>query len=126
MNAVPLLEETRAGLVENVHTRMICGVNERFETIYHTGDSAHYTYYRSAAKPIQALPVFLSKCIRKYGLTNEDVWPVVVASILEQIGYENKKTITRLRALKPSIIKNDVGVEVGGINERFLLVGSTM
>lgn len=337
MNAVPLVEETRAGLVENVHTGMICGVNERFETIYHTGDSAHYTYYRSAAKPIQALPVFLSNCIRKYGLTNEeaalftashrgepyhiaalesmlqklpvqeeelycppsyplnaepkeemlrqnkekrrlyhncsgkhmgfimacrelgfpvegywevdhplqqqlvnilselaelsvseikigvdgcgvpvfaiplknialtylklacpdlikdsdlqkavttmtrimnehpriiasenficsvllqdnniiakggaqgvycfglknertgfalkvlngseDVWPVVVASILEQIGYENKKTITRLRALKPSIIKNDAGVEVGGINERFLLVGSTM
>ncbi|MUK88230.1 asparaginase [Ornithinibacillus sp. L9] len=72
MKAVTLVEETRAGLVENVHTGMICGVNENLETIYHAGDSSHYTYYRSAAKPIQALPVFLSNCIKKYGLTSEE------------------------------------------------------
>lgn len=72
MNALTLVEETRAGVVENVHTGMICGVNEKLETIYYTGDSARYTYFRSAAKPIQALPVFLSNCITKYGLTNEE------------------------------------------------------
>ncbi|MED1468493.1 asparaginase [Bacillus salipaludis] len=72
MNAVKLVEETRAGLVENVHTGMICGVNERLETIYYAGDPDHYTYYRSAAKPIQALPAFLSNIITKYGLTSEE------------------------------------------------------
>ncbi|MFD2444816.1 asparaginase [Bacillus sp. CGMCC 1.16607] len=333
MNAVTLVEETRAGVIENVHTGMICGVNEKVEPIYYAGDYTHLTYYRSAAKPIQALPVFLSDCITKYGLTSEeaalftasqrgeryhitalesmlqklpvseeelfcpnahplnvepkeemlrkniekrrlyhncagkhmgfvtacrefgypvegywevdhplqqqilkflselaeipiseiqigmdgcgvpvyaiplknmaltylkfacpdlikdpfiqkavtkmtrimnenprivasenfictvllqdqnivakggaqgvycfglkeeriafalkvltgseDVWPVIVASILEQIGYKNKKTIASLRALKPSIIKNDAGVEVGNINEKFLLI----
>jgi L-asparaginase II len=72
MNPITLVEETRAGIVENVHTGMICGVNENFETIYAAGDAAHYTYYRSAAKPLQAIPVFLSNVIEKYGLTNEE------------------------------------------------------
>ncbi|MCU9613452.1 asparaginase [Caldibacillus lycopersici] len=72
MKSVTLVEETRAGLVENVHTGMITGVNEQLETVYHAGDMAHYTYYRSASKPIQALPVFLTDIIAKYGLTNEE------------------------------------------------------
>jgi L-asparaginase II len=50
---------------------------------------------------------------------SEDVWPNIVASILEQMNYNNKETITRLRALRPSIMRNDAGVEVGCINERF-------
>jgi L-asparaginase II len=72
MNSEKLVEETRAGLVENVHTGMICGVNERLETIFYVGNHDHYTFYRSAAKPIQALPVFLSNIIAKYGLTREE------------------------------------------------------
>lgn len=72
MNAEVLVEESRAGLIENVHFGMICGVNERLETTFHVGDDHHYTYYRSAAKPIQALPVFLSDIITKYGLTREE------------------------------------------------------
>ncbi|MDQ0201717.1 asparaginase [Neobacillus ginsengisoli] len=72
MNSVPLVEETRAGLIENIHSGMICGVNEKLETVYHVGNQEHYTYYRSAAKPIQALPVFLLNVITKYGLTREE------------------------------------------------------
>ncbi|WP_099352589.1 asparaginase [Fredinandcohnia onubensis] len=67
-----LIEETRAGLLENVHIGMICGVNKLFETKYEVGDTEHYTYFRSAAKPIQALPVFLSNIISKYNLTSEE------------------------------------------------------
>ncbi|MEN2766898.1 asparaginase [Ornithinibacillus xuwenensis] len=73
MKSVTLVEETRAGLVENVHIGMICGVNEKLDSLYHVGDATHHTFYRSAAKPIQALPVFLSNIITKYGLTNEEV-----------------------------------------------------
>lgn len=72
MKSVTLVEETRAGLVENVHAGMIAGVNEQLETVYHAGDTSHYAYYRSASKPIQALPVFLTDIIAKYGLTNEE------------------------------------------------------
>ncbi|MEH7178323.1 asparaginase [Neobacillus vireti] len=72
MNLEVLVEETRAGLVENIHTGVICGVNEQLQTVYHVGDVNHYTYFRSAAKPIQAIPVFLSNIIEKYNLTNEE------------------------------------------------------
>ncbi len=72
LNCVTLVEETRAGLVENVHIGMVCGVNDRLETSYQVGNQDHYTYYRSAAKPIQAIPVFLANVITKYGLTREE------------------------------------------------------
>jgi L-asparaginase II len=67
-----LVEETRAGLLENVHIGMICGVNDQSQTCYQIGDDRHYTYFRSAAKPFQALPIFLTNIITKYGLTEEE------------------------------------------------------
>lgn len=44
---------------------------------------------------------------------SELVWPTMVASILEQIGYINKETIARLYALTPPEIRNDNGRLVG-------------
>jgi L-asparaginase II len=67
-----LVEEVRAGVVENIHTGLICGLNEQAKTYYQVGDNGHYTYFRSAAKPIQALPIFLTNIIEKYGLTEEE------------------------------------------------------
>lgn len=44
---------------------------------------------------------------------SELVWPTIIASILEQIGYENKETIERLYQLAPRDFQNDNGVIVG-------------
>ncbi|MGG1663311.1 asparaginase [Brevibacillus sp. NRS-1366] len=44
---------------------------------------------------------------------SELVWPLVIASILEQINYGNKETIDRLHALVPREIKNDNQLIVG-------------
>lgn len=44
---------------------------------------------------------------------SELVWPLVIASILEQIGYDNQETIDRLHALVPREIKNDNQLIVG-------------
>ncbi|MGZ7442605.1 asparaginase [Paenibacillus sp. TH7-28] len=44
---------------------------------------------------------------------SEQVWPCIIASILERIGYGNQATIDRLYALEPNIIVNDGGTEVG-------------
>lgn len=44
---------------------------------------------------------------------SEDAWPVVIASILDQIGYGNRDTIERLHALAPMTIRNDGGLAVG-------------
>jgi len=52
---------------------------------------------------------------------SEDVWPNVLASILEQIGYNNQQTISSLRKIRPAIIKNDAGIIVGEVKEKFSL-----
>ncbi len=52
---------------------------------------------------------------------SENVWPNIIASILEQIDYPNKETITNIRKINPSIVKNDSGTDVGEIIEVFSL-----
>lgn len=52
---------------------------------------------------------------------SETVWPVIVASILEQIGYSNEATIERLRALLPKDMKNDNDKIVGEYRSVFKL-----
>ncbi|WP_308638078.1 asparaginase [Paenibacillus silvisoli] len=47
---------------------------------------------------------------------SQEEWPLIIASILEQIGYSRQDTIDRLRALAPADMLNDNGV-VAGRNE---------
>ncbi|MBS4223651.1 asparaginase [Lederbergia citrea] len=72
MENITLIEEARNGLVENIHHGLICGVNDQRQSIYNVGNEEQYVYYRSASKPIQAIPVFLSNIISKYNLTDEE------------------------------------------------------
>ncbi|MEG0307040.1 MAG: asparaginase [Clostridium sp.] len=44
---------------------------------------------------------------------SEEEWPIIIASILEQINYKNKDTIERLRKVFPSIIVNDNNKVIG-------------
>ena len=52
---------------------------------------------------------------------SEDEWPLIVASILEQIDYKNKDTINRLRKIFPSVIVNDNNKIVGESIVKFKL-----
>ncbi|MBP3962914.1 asparaginase [Paenibacillus lignilyticus] len=47
---------------------------------------------------------------------SQEEWPLIIASILEQIGYSRQETIDRLRALAPADMLNDNGI-VAGRNE---------
>ncbi|MDU4892533.1 MAG: asparaginase [Clostridium sp.] len=38
---------------------------------------------------------------------SEDEWPIIVATILEQLNYKNKETIQRLRRVYPNTVTND-------------------
>lgn len=44
---------------------------------------------------------------------SEQVWPCIIASILEKLGYDDQSTIDRLYELVPNIILNDGGTVVG-------------
>ncbi|MDF2684652.1 MAG: asparaginase [Brevibacillus sp.] len=67
-----LVEEYRGGVLENVHYGVVCGVNERGEVIYSSGDDMHVAFLRSAAKPFQAIPVAKQKMDEKFGLTSRE------------------------------------------------------
>lgn len=67
-----IVEEYRGGHLENTHQGIICVINDQKEMIYEKGDSAQYAFYRSAMKPLQAIPAFASNIMGKYHLTSEE------------------------------------------------------
>jgi L-asparaginase II len=72
MRAEALFEEYRGGVLECVHYGAYALVHERDGLIRQKGDADWSCFYRSASKPIQALPVLVRGLHRKYGLTDEE------------------------------------------------------
>ncbi|MCL1854566.1 MAG: asparaginase [Clostridia bacterium] len=72
MRAEALFEEYRGGVLECVHYGAYALVHERDGLIRQKGDADWSCFYRSASKPIQALPVLMRGLHRKYGLTDEE------------------------------------------------------
>lgn len=72
MDKPVIVEDYRGGHLENTHQGVICVVNDQKEVIYEKGSIEDIVYYRSAMKPIQAIPVFLAKIVEKYNLTKEE------------------------------------------------------
>ena len=70
--AVPLVQETRGGLLDLTHFGHIAVVDEHSRLVYSAGDPSAVVFYRSASKPIQALPVFARRLDEKYGVTPEE------------------------------------------------------
>ena len=64
--------ETRAGLEDKAHLGYVCCVDETGRTVLSAGDEEEVIFLRSAAKPIQALPVIRRRLDEKYGLTEEE------------------------------------------------------
>ena len=68
----PLVYEYRGGLLDLTHMGYFCMVDERSQVIRAVGDPEEPVYYRSASKPVQALPVIAMGLDRKYGITEEE------------------------------------------------------
>lgn len=70
--AVALVNEYRGEVLDLIHYGYICVVDENSNVIYHAGDPEQIVFFRSASKPIQALPVIARRLDEKYGLTDEE------------------------------------------------------
>jgi len=68
-----LIKMYRGNLIENIYKGDIAIVNRKGKIIFSLGDSEKITYWRSAAKPIQALPVIYSGAADKYKLTDKEI-----------------------------------------------------
>ncbi|WP_219835831.1 asparaginase [Paenibacillus sp. R14(2021)] len=65
---VPLVQTTRGGTVENVHSGHAVVVRADGAILGQAGDASIWTYMRSTAKPVQALPALLGGVPEAYGL----------------------------------------------------------
>lgn len=98
-----LVEVRRGQLVESYHRGYIAVVNSDGEIVSSVGDPNFLSYWRSSAKPIQALPVVESGAMEKWGITKkelalfcashsgEDFHVDTVLEILRKIGVEQKE-----------------------------------
>ncbi|MBE6885064.1 MAG: asparaginase [Ruminococcaceae bacterium] len=68
-----LIHEYRGSILENIHCGHICIVDERGGVVHAVGNAEQMTYYRSASKPIQALPVLMNRLDEKFGLSGEEI-----------------------------------------------------
>ncbi len=102
--SVPLIHVTRGDVVESIHRGDLVVVNGEGEVIYSLGNPQKVTYFRSAAKPIQAIHVITSGAAKNYNFTAKEIavmcsshyaeeWHIeIVQAILDKIGL-NKHDI---------------------------------
>src|SRR2546422_5132001 len=89
------VEQIRGGVVETVHEVHVAVVNSTGGLVARTGDAGLVTFWRSAAKPFQALPLVTDGAADRFGLTSEELAlacashssePAQVARVRELVG----------------------------------------
>jgi L-asparaginase II len=68
-----LVEVTRGPIVESAHRGDVAIVDSEGKLLYYAGDPYKLTCMRSAAKPVQVLPVILSGAAERFGFTDEEI-----------------------------------------------------
>src|ERR1051326_8205993 len=98
--SVPLVEVTRGALVESRHRGFIAVANAEGEVLASLGEITARTYYRSAAKPFQPIPLIASGAADHFKLTPRELAVIIgshsgeavhvgtVAAILSKIGLD--------------------------------------
>ncbi len=69
----PLVRVTRAGVQDNLHRGVAVAATSSGEVLLAIGDPSLRGYIRSAAKPIQCIPVITSGAAEVYGLEDADI-----------------------------------------------------
>lgn len=95
-----VIEVVRGGIVESTHAVWIAVADSSGRLVAAVGDTDSVTYYRSAAKPMQALPLVEDGVVERFGLTaaelalccasheGEDAHVQGSRSILEKAGVD--------------------------------------
>jgi len=99
-----LIEEYRGGLLENTHYGYICVVDKDSNVVWSAGDVEQKVFYRSASKPVQALPTISMELDKKYGLTGRECAIFAGSHTAQDIHVEALESIMR----KAGIDENDL------------------
>ncbi|MBA1335782.1 MAG: L-asparaginase II [Firmicutes bacterium] len=71
--SVVLTHVTRGGEIESVHRGNLVVVDRSGRIVYSAGDASGYTYWRSAAKPFQVLPMIEAGGVERFGFSEEEI-----------------------------------------------------
>ncbi len=99
MSDAILTQETRGELLDLTHRGHIALVDENSNVIYSVGDPEAVVFYRSASKPVQALPVLAHKLDEKYGISPEESVLFAGSHAGESFHVEALKSIFRKAGL---------------------------
>lgn len=69
----PLVALTRSNYIESLHYGFICVVNSSGKILYHLGDYNTKIFFRSSAKPIQAIPLIKSGAAKAFNLSKKEI-----------------------------------------------------
>lgn len=69
---IPLLIETRNHIKENIHFGSLYITDKNKNAIAELGDCDEPVFFRSASKPFQAIPVFMSRAIEHFNITKRE------------------------------------------------------
>lgn len=67
------IESVRGSVVESRHTVHVAVVDGSGRLVARAGDPEYRTYWRSAAKPFQAMPLLDDGVVERFGLTRQDL-----------------------------------------------------
>ncbi|HWI53225.1 MAG TPA: asparaginase [Symbiobacteriaceae bacterium] len=96
-------EQTRGPLVENYFRGDVAVVDATGRLLFQVGDAGKVTFWRSSAKPIQAMPVILSGAAEAFGLgsqhlaifsashNGEEVHTRTVLDVLQKVGLTTER-----------------------------------
>lgn len=68
-----IAETTRGGITESIHHGIVAVANPLGEIVAWAGDPDHVIFYRSSAKPFQAIPVVESGAADRFGFTDREL-----------------------------------------------------
>lgn len=116
--SLKLLEVTRGDIVEVVHRGNIAVVDSQGNLVASVGNPYHKTYFRSAAKPLQALNVLLSGAADHYHLTTAEIAIMTASHYAEDFHLETISSVLN----KIGLLESDIR---GGIVPSFVMKHAT-
>lgn len=116
--AEKLIEITRGKIVETIHRGDIAVVNADDKILYSVGNPNKITYWRSAAKPIQATNVILSGAFEKYKFSKKEIAIMCASHYAEKFHLETIESILRKINLQK---ENILGGVVTSLNSKYAL-----
>jgi L-asparaginase II len=103
--AVVVAEQTRGPLVENVYRGDVAVVDSTGRLLYQAGDAGKVTFWRSAAKPVQAMPLVLTGAARAFGYGLQHLAVMAASHNGEPVHVETVRDALQRAGLSPALLQ---------------------